>query len=494
MSAVSFRIARPNDGPARHASSNGHGRRNRHNGYASHTDDSDDSDGGAFAQSIGKRKRDEAITGIDKSGIRYAQRPFEPSWHQLTLSCVASIDCQRYSPICLGLECKWGPVVAFDSLIMLHHSLNGQKEQKQAPLTITAIPHKDFRQAALDLRARKTGRANYVPTAATLPGADGEPRTSRPRRPLSDAERAFLESNSNVQRIGESAVVGGISTRAPPLVGAADQTAPPVEVLREAAEFDTPVPVATAAPLDADALALRELLSSTAETAAEAKVTVIPHLPVTEEDAFRLDLDTRPDSTTLEEYESVPIEDFGAALLRGMSAAMTDETRKSRPEVKPYVPKARTAMLGLGAKSREETLGDLGGAQFGKAAQKESKRDSMRFVPLQKVSKASGMLIESAAASPAASQSNSPRPNGSNRSRDDHRSTVRDSHRDRDDDYRSRRRDREDDEDTRRRRDDREDSHRRRDRERDVSLRDPTGRRDRRRDDDDDDRRHRRER
>jgi len=37
-----------------------------------------------------------------------------------------------------------------------------------------------------------------------------------------------------------------------------------------------------------------------------------------ENDKFRHDLSLRPDECTLEDYERVPIEDFGAAMLRGM--------------------------------------------------------------------------------------------------------------------------------------------------------------------------------
>lgn len=34
--------------------------------------------------------------------------------------------------------------------------------------------------------------------------------------------------------------------------------------------------------------------------------------------AFRDDYEKRPDETTMEEYENIPVEEFGAALLRGL--------------------------------------------------------------------------------------------------------------------------------------------------------------------------------
>jgi hypothetical protein len=34
--------------------------------------------------------------------------------------------------------------------------------------------------------------------------------------------------------------------------------------------------------------------------------------------AFRDDVKNRPDETTMEDYENIPVEEFGAALLRGL--------------------------------------------------------------------------------------------------------------------------------------------------------------------------------
>lgn len=45
------------------------------------------------------------------------------------------------------------------------------------------------------------------------------------------------------------------------------------------------------------------------------------HLTITtidESTAFRNDVANRPDETTMEDYERMPVEHFGAALLRGM--------------------------------------------------------------------------------------------------------------------------------------------------------------------------------
>lgn len=311
-----------------------------------------------------------------------------------------------------------------------------------------------------------------------MPGSGSEVATAKPRRPLSEEERAFLQSSSNVQRIGEGAAKAGITIRR---VNASGQEAEPageeVEAEQPIASTSTTVAADTVSSIseqDVDALALKELLSANSESIAEPKVTIIPTEAVSEEEAFRLDMATRPESATMEDYESVPIEDFGMALLRGMSASLGKSGQKQRAKVEPYVPQSRTAMLGLGAKSREESLGDLGGAQFGKAAQKESKRDSMRFIPLQKVKKVDTQSLVHANGNGAQSALENGRTatvpetstNGDSVREDRHRRRRRDSPEDegdREGDSRRRRRTDEYDSFNRRRHDADRDSERRRD-------------------------------
>ncbi|KAM3069194.1 hypothetical protein ACMFMG_010713 [Clarireedia jacksonii] len=69
---------------------------------------------------------------------------------------------------------------------------------------------------------------------------------------------------------------------------------------------------------------------------------------VTEEDAYRKAIASAPDVSTLEDYERVPVEEFGAALLRGMG--WDGKERKSGgKEVK-----RRQNLLGLGAKELKD--------------------------------------------------------------------------------------------------------------------------------------------
>ncbi|KAH7143975.1 DExH-box splicing factor binding site-domain-containing protein [Dactylonectria macrodidyma] len=74
----------------------------------------------------------------------------------------------------------------------------------------------------------------------------------------------------------------------------------------------------------------------------------------TEEDAFKRDIEQAGEASTLEDYEAMPVEEFGAALLRGMGWDGKDRGTKVK-EVK-----RRPNRLGLGAKELKEDE-DLGG-------------------------------------------------------------------------------------------------------------------------------------
>ena len=69
--------------------------------------------------------------------------------------------------------------------------------------------------------------------------------------------------------------------------------------------------------------------------------------PRNEDDAYRRAIQNAPDVSTLEDYERVPVEEFGAALLRGMGWK-EDDSKRGRVE-RPKEVKRRQNLLGLGA-------------------------------------------------------------------------------------------------------------------------------------------------
>ncbi|KAG0344092.1 hypothetical protein BG004_004753 [Podila humilis] len=100
-----------------------------------------------------------------------------------------------------------------------------------------------------------------------------------------------------------------------------------------------------------DELAARTIVEElTGENNIEARRLVLEgqeNIHVDDVEAFQKNLEELPDEATLEDYEKVPVEEFGAALLRGMG--WTGDAKGS--EAIEF--NRRPALLGLGAKPKE---------------------------------------------------------------------------------------------------------------------------------------------
>ena len=98
---------------------------------------------------------------------------------------------------------------------------------------------------------------------------------------------------------------------------------------------------------------------------------VLPTQPsLSESDAFRHDYASAPDMSTLEDYARVPVEQFGAALLRGMGwkegEGIGSQRGKKIDPGSAKVPERRAALLGIGAKEDATAAREMGA--WGKAA------------------------------------------------------------------------------------------------------------------------------
>ncbi|BGO96292.1 hypothetical protein NBRC10512_000374 [Rhodotorula toruloides] len=364
-----------------------------------------------------------------------------------------------------------------------------------APLVIPSLPNKDWRKAAEEMRGgpRRKKKEIYLPErAGGMSMASGS------------ASGAANGEAEGVERIGTEEVRGGLSfgerTDAPAVkTETEEESAPPP------APSAPPPATSTPASMTEEQRALRELLGT--EGGADGPADELDAIvsapdarngPIDESEAFKRDVDSRPDEASLQDYARIPVGQFGLAMLRGMGWQPGQAaSRSGRGATEAYVPKKREALLGIGATSMSTALGgDAAKGKDGKGPSAQRKREDMKFVPLMKRERErieGGTSGESSRRStPAISDSRphsrsgstassrrpsrSPPPSSSSSSRRD-RDRDRDYDRDRDG---RRRRDRDDD---RRRRDDRGSD---RERERD--------RRDRDRDRDRDDRRRRDER
>lgn len=108
---------------------------------------------------------------------------------------------------------------------------------------------------------------------------------------------------------------------------------------------------------------------------------------------FRADVDSRPPPASLADYAAVPIEEFGAAILRGLGWKEGDAAGKSGQAATP-VPrevKRRPAFLGLGAK---ETPGGIPGEELGTWNQKKGKgRDRVAYNPVMLRNSVTGEMV-----------------------------------------------------------------------------------------------------
>lgn len=96
--------------------------------------------------------------------------------------------------------------------------------------------------------------------------------------------------------------------------------------------------------------------------------------------SFRDDIATRPESATLADYNSVPVEEFGAALLRGMGwkeGQPVGRGRYGNSSLAARVPERRPGYLGLGAKDVGGKAGtaELELGAWGKSSMRKAKKE-----------------------------------------------------------------------------------------------------------------------
>ncbi|KAG7449571.1 uncharacterized protein BT62DRAFT_962945 [Guyanagaster necrorhizus] len=227
---------------------------------------------------------------------------------------------------------------------------NKPKKVHQGPLIIPALQNKDWRELA-----RKRRSANqYVPTSGqACTGADGS-----------------VGGLGTRDIINSGPVLSGLQMRKK-VVKAEQDVFREMEAQMEDVKMEE----------TEDQKALRAILSGDTEGIDGSHIDIIS-TPVSEDDAYKQDIDELPDSATLADYNRVPVSQFGAAMLRGMGwKEGTAATRKGgKGMVEPYLPEARPALLGIGAKE-QEVYDDGSGKKRG------NNRPDRRYVPVVKMSK-----------------------------------------------------------------------------------------------------------
>jgi len=352
-----------------------------------------------------QRPTDELVTGFDRFGVQRC-------------------GLYRTPPPLRGLQL---------TLASLINRSATPRPEPQGPLVIPALQNRDWRELA----RRRRGGANgmYVPPSGQVgTGADGS--------------------------------VGGLGTRevinsGPQIKGLQMRKRVRVDTIEaSSAELEETVGAENKPEETEDQRAIRALLAS-AQGGDDPEGPMIDIIPMandssarrapTEDDAFKQDVDELPDVATLEDYERIPVSQFGAALLRGMGWKPGEPASRNRNRgiVEPWLPASRPALLGIGAKERE-VFDD------GSSGRRAPSRPERKYIPVvrKESDRSSSPRTQPASRSESRRSSRSPprrerREDGGDRDRESEREQERDRNgrRDRDreserDRERDRRRDR----------------------------------------------------
>lgn len=217
-----------------------------------------------------------------------------------------------------------------------------RRPAKRGPLTIERQPNRDWKTEARSRNQRGGRQSTSQPASAQENGSQKEVEPADQDKPIQwgltitkKASPAEGEQNGHDNEAADS--------RADTPDREASRGAPEAPEVPEDHETHT------------EKEAVRALLGETIDDKTKTR-RVIERAAnnVTEDDIFTRDFDDAPDVSTLDEYEAMPVEEFGAALLRGMGWDGKDRG----PKVKQVV--RRPNQMGLGAKELKGTE-DLGG-------------------------------------------------------------------------------------------------------------------------------------
>lgn len=283
-------------------------------------------------------------------------------------------------------------------------ALGGEKEAE--PMVIAPLPNRDWRQSSLATGSRRA--PSY------------RPDTSHRDGPIDTHERVGDEPQlAGLRYVHQSSSVrteGGVKVE----VEVKQET---VDASNHVTSTITTTSVKTE-PLTLEEQALQAILNGhDEETEAEQmqKDLVIGMdanedsvRPVDEADAFRRDVATRPDESTLDDYATIPVSAFGLAIVRGMGYNPSNEAPI-------HIPKARPHLLGIGATPLDVAPPKPGSKKKGDDYKKRTGRGYVPNVLVRKEREGSG------SATPGQSSRRTSPDSDSSRRREDRRDDRRDS-------------------------------------------------------------------
>ena len=239
------------------------------------------------------------------------------------------------------------------------------KKEEKKPLVISALANRDWREASKRQRAQK-----YGITSEQL-----DARKENAQGDAQGVDKVVKETD---------AVKYGLNVFSPTAAVLEEDT----HMEQEADQQEERAVKKTADQLAIDALT----------GAAPTSTLTIPAAAATEEDAFADSFHSAPPAPSLSDYAAVPVEEYGAAMLRGMGwkgpSTNPSSSLSTKNGKKPLPPPKRPALLGIGADpnaaAQAEELGAWGKTSSSRA---NGRKEPTMFIPVSMKNKKTGETL-----------------------------------------------------------------------------------------------------
>jgi len=219
---------------------------------------------------------------------------------------------------------------------------SSRKKEVEGPLVIPRQTNRNWKEAANQRKRQKSG----------LPEGAGGGKEGLDRRVA--AVEAELEA---------AKPKFGLNTYAKNEVGGGDAAGEAMDVAEQAQQLP-PEPNPDAEPLRKQTDEERALDALMGQTTTDKTLVIQASNPLSEEDVFNDDMASAPPMPSMDDYARVPVEQFGAALLRGMGwkdgegVGSQRGIKLKKESAKP--PAKRSNLLGIGAKEDAAIAGEMG--------------------------------------------------------------------------------------------------------------------------------------
>lgn len=219
---------------------------------------------------------------------------------------------------------------------------SSRKVEVQGPLVIPRQLNRNWKEAANQRKRQKSG----------LPEGAGGGREGLDRRVA--AVEAELEA---------AKPKFGLNTYAKGAVGNGETASEAMDVAEQAQQLP-PEPNPDEEPLRKQTDEERALDALLGKTTTDKTLVIQASKPLSEEDVFNDDIASAPPMPSMDDYARVPVEQFGAALLRGMGwkdgegVGSQRGIKLKKESAKP--PTKRSNLLGIGAKEDAAIAGEMG--------------------------------------------------------------------------------------------------------------------------------------